>query len=51
MGCGDACPFIPAAHRLDWTLPDPKNMNKEEFRKVRDEIEEKVKDLIGKIQK
>ncbi|MBI4931544.1 MAG: arsenate reductase ArsC [Bacteroidetes bacterium] len=46
MGCGDACPFIPAKHRLDWQIPQPKDMNKEEFRKVRDMIEEKVKKLM-----
>ena len=46
MGCGDDCPFIPAKHRLDWNIPDPRNMNMEEFRKVRDMIEEKVKSLV-----
>ena len=51
MGCGDACPFIPAKHRLDWNIPDPKNMDKEEFRKVRDEIESKVKDILSTINK
>ncbi len=51
MGCGDACPFIPAKHRLDWQIPQPKDMDKDEFRKVRDVIEEKVKGLIEKIQK
>ena len=50
MGCGDACPFIPAKHRLDWQIPDPKHLDKEEFRKVRDMIEEKVKKLISEIQ-
>lgn len=51
MGCGDECPFIPAKHRLDWQIPQPKDMDKDEFRKVRDMIEEKVKELIEKIQK
>ena len=51
MGCGDACPFIPAKHRLDWQIPDPRNMNVEEFRKVRDEIEERVKSLLRSINK
>ena len=46
MGCGDACPFLPAKDRLDWALPDPKNMPLDEFRKVRDEIEKRVKTLI-----
>ena len=46
MGCGDACPFIPAIHRLDWQIPQPKDMDKNEFRKVRDLIEDKVKSLL-----
>lgn len=38
MGCGDACPSLPAAHRLDWELPDPKHLPDDEFRAVRDRI-------------
>lgn len=47
MGCGDECSFIPAKHCLDWQIPEPKNMDKGEFRKVRDEIEKKVKELLS----
>ncbi|MES0490495.1 MAG: arsenate reductase ArsC [Leptospirales bacterium] len=50
MGCGDKCPFIPAIHRLDWDIPDPRNMDTVEFRKVRDLIEIKVKQLVQKIE-
>jgi len=46
MGCGDACPFVKAKHHEDWGIPDPKNMDTEEFRKVREKIEEKVTALI-----
>jgi protein-tyrosine-phosphatase len=46
MGCGDECPFIRAEHREDWQIPDPKNMDTEEFRKVRDQISKKVRSLI-----
>jgi protein-tyrosine-phosphatase len=46
MGCGDACPHLPARHRLDWDLPDPKSMDDEAFRHVRDQIEERVRRLI-----
>ncbi|MEE8424439.1 MAG: arsenate reductase ArsC [Elusimicrobiota bacterium] len=46
MGCGDACPQLKAAHRLDWALPDPKTLPPEEFRKVRDEIGRKVQVLL-----
>lgn len=46
MGCGDACPWMPAKQFIDWQIPDPRNMEKKEFREVRDLIGEKVKDLI-----
>ena len=46
MGCGDACPWMPAKKFIDWEIPDPKNMEPDDFRKVRDLIKEKVKDLL-----
>ena len=46
MGCGDECPFIRAAVREDWQIPDPKNMAPEEFRAVRDDIERRVKGML-----
>lgn len=46
MGCGDACPSLPAKKRMDWNLPDPKHLPLDEFRKVRDEIESRVRALI-----
>ncbi|MBX7058139.1 MAG: arsenate reductase ArsC [Leptospirales bacterium] len=47
MGCGDACPWIPAKQRLDWQIPDPREMAPEEFRKIRDLIGEKVKQILA----
>jgi protein-tyrosine-phosphatase len=47
MGCGDECPFVRAKHREDWQIPDPKNMEPDDFRKVRDEISESVKILLA----
>ncbi len=49
MGCGDECPFVKAKHRLDWNIPDPREMNEAEFRVVRDLIEQKVKSLLTTI--
>ena len=46
MGCGDECPFIPAKHRVDWQIPDPRNMEMPEFLGIRDLIEQKVADLL-----
>jgi len=49
MGCGDECPFVRAKIREDWQIPDPKHLEPEEFRKVRDLIEQKVKEMLEKI--
>jgi protein-tyrosine-phosphatase len=46
MGCGDACPLVRARRRVDWQIPDPRDMTPEEFREVRDLIETKVKQLL-----
>ena len=46
MGCGDACPWMPAKKFIDWQIPDPKNLEPEKFNEVRHLIEEKVKELL-----
>ena len=46
MGCGDACPWMPSKKFIDWQIPDPKNMNPQQFNEVRDLIEKKVKQLL-----
>ncbi|RMH21979.1 MAG: arsenate reductase ArsC [Acidobacteria bacterium] len=48
MGCGDACPFVPARQREDWDLPDPRDLPPPAYRQIRDEIERRVKDLIAR---
>ncbi len=50
MGCGEACPAVPGARVIDWELPDPAGKGIEFMRTVRDEIEERVKDLIRELQ-
>ena len=49
MGCGDACPWMPAKQFVDWEIPDPKNMEPAEFNKVRDLIEEKILELLQQL--
>ena len=46
MGCGDECPLVITERRIDWKIPDPRDMTPEQFREVRDLIETKVKELI-----
>ena len=51
MGCGDACPWIPAPLREDWDLPDPRDMRPDEYRGVRDDIEQRVIELLRRIKR
>jgi len=47
MGCGDACPQLPARHRADWDIPDPVGMPLEEVRRIRDDLIRRVGRLLG----
>ncbi len=49
MGCGDACPFVPAIFKADWAIPDPKNMARQDFEAVIDQIKGKVEQLLQEI--
>ena len=50
MGCGDACPWMPAKKFVDWQIPDPKHMEPVAFNKVRDFIGEQVKQLLKELE-
>ena len=49
MGCGDDCPWVPARRREDWALPDPRDMDDEGYRGVRDEIARRVRELLASL--
>jgi multimeric flavodoxin WrbA/protein-tyrosine-phosphatase len=46
MGCGDECPVVPGALHQDWDVTDPSGQPIETVRRVRDELEARVKQLI-----
>jgi arsenate reductase len=46
MGCGEACPVVPGAQRLDWPLPDPKGRPPAEVREIAAKVREKVEALV-----
>jgi protein-tyrosine-phosphatase len=46
MGCGDECPLVRARLRVEWNIPDPKELPPERFCEIRDMIEAKVKDVL-----
>jgi arsenate reductase (thioredoxin) len=49
MGCGDACPLLPGKHYEDWELDDPAGKTLEEIRPIRDEIKDRVSNLLQKL--
>lgn len=49
MGCGDACPVFPGKRYLDWRLDDPAGQGVEAVRPIRDEIERRVRGLLGEL--
>jgi protein-tyrosine-phosphatase len=49
MGCGDACPHVRARIREDWALADPRELDEAGVRRVRDEIERRVKALLERL--
>ena len=49
MGCGEQCPFVPGAERIDWDLPDPAGQSIDVMREVRNRIDHKVKTTIDNL--
>ncbi len=49
MGCGDACPIYPGKLYEDWELEDPKGKDLETVRRIRDEIENRVRTLLSEL--
>jgi arsenate reductase (thioredoxin) len=47
MGCGDECPYMPGKRYIDWDLPDPKGRPLEEVRLIRDDIRQRVSELVS----
>lgn len=49
MGCGDACPNVAARVREDWSIPDPRSIGPEDFRRVRDTIVREAVALLDRL--
>ena len=46
MGCGDTCPVFPGKRYEDWELADPAGKGVDAVRPIRDEIKQRVLDLL-----
>ena len=49
MGCGDTCPIYPGKRYEDWVLADPAGQDLETVRRIRDELDERVQNLISEL--
>jgi arsenate reductase (thioredoxin) len=49
MGCGDACPIYPGKKYEDWELDDPAGQELPTVRRIRDELDTRVRKLIGEL--
>jgi arsenate reductase (thioredoxin) len=49
MGCGDACPIYPGKRYEDWVLDDPAGQDVETVRRIRDEIDTRVQNLVAEL--
>ncbi|WP_047489988.1 arsenate reductase ArsC [Terriglobus sp. TAA 43] len=46
MGCGEKCPYVPGLRRDDWPLRDPKGLPIEQVRTIREEVKQRVENLL-----
>lgn len=49
MGCGDACPVFPGRRYLDWAVADPAGQPLDRVREIRDDIDARVRGLLGEL--
>jgi arsenate reductase (thioredoxin) len=49
MGCGDTCPYVPGTRYVDWELTDPRGLDVDAVRPIRDEIEQRVRALMAEL--
>jgi protein-tyrosine-phosphatase len=49
MGCGDACPRIPARVREDWPIKDPAGRSDQAYLDIRNDIRRRVQTLIANL--
>jgi protein-tyrosine-phosphatase len=49
MGCGDECPFYPGKRYVDWALDDPAGQSVDAVRRIRDDIDHRVRALVAEL--
>ena len=49
MGCGETCPVFPGTRYEDWPLDDPKGQDVDTVRRIVDEVDARVQELLGRL--
>jgi arsenate reductase len=49
MGCGDTCPYIPGRRYEDWPIADPAETDADGVEAIRDDIDTRVRELLGSV--
>ena len=49
MGCGETCPVLPGTTYEDWPVDDPKGQDLDTVRRIVDDVEARVRDLLARI--
>ena len=49
MGCGETCPVFPGKTYEDWPVDDPKGQDLESVRRIVDDVEARVRDLVARL--
>jgi arsenate reductase len=47
MGCGENCPVVPGLRRQDWPLSDPHGQTAAMVRRIRDQVQVRVQELVA----
>ncbi len=49
MGCGETCPFFPGKAYEDWPFDDPKGQDLDTVRRIVDQVDDRVQDLLRRL--
>jgi len=50
MGCGETCPVFPGTSYEDWPVDDPAGQDLETVRRIVDDVDARVRDLLTRLQ-
>jgi protein-tyrosine-phosphatase len=45
----EVCPVTPGVRRISWELPDPKQLPLEQVRPIRDQVNQRVQELVAEL--